>query len=304
MDRILESKQLRTVFLVMTGFMLASAILVRWLAIGSTANAGAIREAIARILDGFIASMIVTSAIGLVIYIGTREIRKASAQIEVLPSSDITRRFVEAQQKTRTWYFKGGLGRYFTSETIPNTLKNGGSGYRFRAYLVDPFNDTLCKYVANHRDNGQEGADIKIETLVTIADFARNVHRKKVWVAEACCGLIDDFAPLRVDLTDEGVFITHDNATAPAMFYRHESPFYSSYEQELTTGPNSYKMIDVLGIVDAISRQGVNPSNVLDKTYAKAVLDEVTNRLGGEYKLLEAEIESVALVAARRKSPY
>ncbi len=272
MDKILESKLLRTVFLLLFGSLLTVAILLRWLVIGSTAGAGGLKEAFARILDGYISSSIVTTAIALVIYLGTSQIRKASAQIEVLPSGDIKERLVAAQQKTRTWYFKGGLGRYFTSETIPNTLKNGEeSGYRFRAYLVDPFNEKLCEYVAKHRGEGQTGADIKIEALVTIADFVRNVHGKSAAVAEAFCGLIDDFAPLRIDLTDEGVFITHDKASAPATFYQRESPFYSSYTQELTTGPNSYAMINLMEIVEKVSGVLVNAPNVVDENYAKTV---------------------------------
>jgi hypothetical protein len=309
MDKILESKQLRRVFLLLFGSLFIIAILLRWLAIGRTAEAGELKQAFARILDGYISTSIVTTAIGLVIYIGTSQIRKASAQIEVLPSGDISKRFVAAQQKTRIWYFKGGLGRYFTSETIPNTLKNGGSGYRFRAYLVDPFNEDLCEYVASHRDEGQTGADIKIEALVTIADFVRNVHSRRVAVAEARCGLIDDFSPLRIDLTDEGVFITHDNASAPAMFYRNESPFYSSYEQELTTGPNSYAMIDLMDIVDKLSHGSANAPTVVDETYAKTVLDAVTERLRdistpGPVDVSEEEIKAVAKIAGKRKSPY
>ena len=136
MDKILESKYLRKVFLVLFGSLFTTAVLIRWLVIGSTSQAGGFREACARILDGYISSSIVTTAIGFVIYIGTSEIRKASAQIDILPASDINRRFVLAQHNTKTWYFKGGLGRYFTSETIPNTLKNGESGYRFRAFMA------------------------------------------------------------------------------------------------------------------------------------------------------------------------
>jgi hypothetical protein len=93
------------------------------------------------------------------------------------------------------------------------------------------------------------------------------------------------------------------------MFYRHESHFYSSYEQELTTGPNSYAMIDLVNIVDAISGRGVNAPNVLDKTYAKAVLDELISRLrekspSRDFKVSDEDIDRVAKVAAHRKSPY
>jgi hypothetical protein len=304
MDKILESKQLRKVFLLLFGALLMIAILVRWLAIGDMTNAGQAKQVFARIVEGYISTSFVTTVIGAVIYLGTSQIRKALAQVEVLPSGDITKRFVAAQQKTTKWYFKGGLGRYFTSETLPNTLKNGHSGYSFRAYIVDPFNKELCKYVAVHRDQGQQGDDIRIEVLLTIADFVRNVHRRRVWVTEAKCGLIDDFAPLRVDLTDEGVFITHDKATAPAMFYRNEGPFYYSYEQELTTGPNSYVMIELMEIVDAISGAGLNAPNILDKTYAKAVFEEIARRLGQKYEVSDGEIDSIVQLASDRKSPY
>jgi hypothetical protein len=304
MDKILESKQLRKVFLLLFGALLMLAIVVRWFVIGNMTNAGPTRQVFARIVEGYISTSLVTTVIGAVIYLGTSQIRKALAQVEMLPSGDITKRFVAAQQKTTKWYFKGGLGRYFTSETLPNTLKNGHSGYSFRAYIIDPFNNRLCQYVAVHRDEGQKGDDIRIETLVTIADFVRNVHRRRVWVSEAKCGLIDDFAPLRVDLSDEGVFITHDDATAPAMFYRNESPFYYSYEQELTTGPNSYVIIDLMQIVDAISSAGLNAPKVVDKTYAKAVFDGVASHLGQGYEVSEGEIDSIAHLASLRKSPY
>ena len=305
MDKILESKHLRRVFLTVLFSLLAVAIVLRWGAIGSTANAGELEQALARILDGYISTSIVTTLIGYVIYLGTSEIRKASAQIEVLPSGDITARLATAQLATTTWYFKGGLGRYLTSETIPTVLKHGEGPFRFRAYLVDPFNDELCEYVASHRGKGQKGVDIRIEALITIVEFVRNVQSKRALVAEALCGLIDDFAPLRIDLTDEGVFITHDNPSAPATFYRRESPFYSSYEQELTTGPNSYSVLNLLEVVGDLSSE--NAPNAVDEAYVTEVLGKVTERLAkistGSFDV-SGDIKKVTEMALRRKSPY
>jgi hypothetical protein len=309
MDKILESVRLRRLFVIFFGSLLAVAILLRWLAIGTTTAAQPVREALAGILDGYIASSIVTALLGFIVYLGTSEIRKASEQIEVLAADDINRRFVEAQQKTKTWYFKGGLGRYFTSETLPNTLKNGESGYRFRAYLVDPFNAELCNYVASHRGNGETGSHIRTEALLTIVEFARHVHSKRTAVAEAQCGLIDDFAPLRIDLTDEGVFITHDKASAPAIFHRRESHFYSSYDQELTTGPNSYLVIDLVQLVQNLSNKRTEVPSHIQQAYASSVLNEAcamlnSQRAGENFQVSNGDVVAVLDAAPRRKSPY
>ncbi|MCY1010030.1 hypothetical protein OV079_31600 [Nannocystis pusilla] len=230
-----------------------------------------------RILEGLVSSAIVTFGLGLVVHFGTRQLRKAEQEIQVIPAVDIHELFSRAQRETTTWYFKGGLGRYLTATALPQVLKNKRSGYRFRAYIVDPFNVDLCKEVAKCRRH-INSARVRIETLTTIVEYVRQVHDRLPSIETARCGLIDDFAPLRTDLTDIGAILTHDNPTAPAVFHKDKSLFCEGIRQELTTGPNSYREFDVRILAKALDGDACEAKK-LTNDYVRRVLAAVVTTL-------------------------
>lgn len=304
-DRILADKKLRALWLLAFGLFIGIAFLTRLLLEREYPTTGA--ELPKKILEGFISSGFVTFGLGLVVYFGTRQLREAKEEIKVVPVEEISELFADAQSRATFWYFKGGLGRYLTSKSLPEVLKNGRTGYRFRAYIVDPFNAELCKEMARARKDFTQ-ARVRIEAFTTIVEYVRQVHDSLPSIESACCGLIDDFAPLRTDLSDVGAIVTHDHPAAPAVFYKDESLFCDGIRQELTTGPNSYRNFDVRKLAVELDGDACKPK-ALTIEYVQQVLAALTAELKNERPLPDEVIPgdvaaAVVECANTRESPY
>jgi hypothetical protein len=307
MDKILANRRLRRVFLlwVLTTVVLAS--LARWILAAHTDGKG-IYSVLARVAEGFISSAVISVLVGLIIFVGTSEVREAAAQIEVLASGDISDAFEEAQRAATLWYFKGGLGRYATAKTIPNCLDNGRTGYDFRIFIVNPFDMNLCKYVSDARANGEDAAATAREAFTTIVEFCRLVQSRRTDISSASCSLIDDFSAMRVDVNDQGVIVTHSDKKSGAVRYDKNSFVYRSYRKELTTGPNSYHTIDIAATAAALAVGPPAKGNVSD-AYVSAVLEKVVAAIpavaaAAAWLSHPDEISKVVEMANSRKNPY
>jgi hypothetical protein len=310
MDKILSEKKVRWWFTLAVLLTLLVGGLIRWAWIPRVQDAQHPSEtliSISRSLESLLTSVLVTFLIGLVVTVSSRSLRSAQQNNEIISADQIGSRFDDHHKATSNWYFKGGLGRYFTVKTLPSVIGSNKTGLQFRVFMVDPFNATLCEYVNDHRANK---VNARIESLATVVDFFSQVQNHRVKIDLARLSLIDDYSPVRLDLCDAGLLITLDAKAAPAMFHAVGSHFFEATKQELTSGPNSYTNVDLLPLIPKMTEKATKRDQVTE-TYVTEVLNLFVEEAQAQLKdssiklaVSGDEITNVTEVLKKRSNPY
>lgn len=313
MDKILADSRLRRQFSTVVVLVIISLSVVRWAYLSDLQqqrlddrNTSAALDALARIIEGLASSLLVAFALALFLYWSNRDVIKATEENEIIAASQINARFKSAQGDTTTWYFKGSLGRFFTADdggTVPSLLSTKKNGLHLFAQVVDPFNPNLCKFVSKCRAGAITPARVRVEALATVVDYVRLVQNRDSQVTIARCRLVDDYLPFRVDAWDGGVFVTHDDASAPALFHCAGSAYHDGRLQELTLTMTQGRHFDVRDLATNLLVPEVERSKV-DDTYVAAVVQEVMARTSITGTLAQGEAAEVAKAIRERKSPY
>lgn len=136
------------------------------------------------------------------------------------------------------WYFKGGFGSYFRTDTLPALLKDGATGLDVMIVLIDIRDSELVEKYAEYRrqasnDEKIDGEKVRTEICQTILALANSVAKRGGAFSQARVALINTYSPFRLDFHDHGAILTHDSKTSPALKFSPDSSYYFGFKQEL-----------------------------------------------------------------------
>ncbi len=243
MQEILENKFLKRSFWISTVSILILLGFIKFFIIGVIdVNTRHWVSFSSGVIEALIATILTTIGIGSYIFYLTPRI-DPNHKVSFLPSKEFNDYFESAISSTREWYFRGGLGRFLSTEVLPKmneVASKTQSPVIVRAQILDPRNSELCEMHAqlrnsvNNADDRKNwtGLDIKISlytTIVTCAIFESNNSYLDVSVF-----LINFFSTDRVDVSTTSGIVTKDDRNVPGLKFSKESILYNSYLGDLT----------------------------------------------------------------------
>src|SRR6185437_3277793 len=123
-DQILSNRWYRNLFFLCTALLAISAILTRYYLLPKwdPALAQPFSTLIAQLLEGFVATLVVTMVIGCYLFIATPRVM-SKAKFEAVEPRAINSLLREAVLQGQKWDFRGGTGRFTRTETLPALAK-------------------------------------------------------------------------------------------------------------------------------------------------------------------------------------
>jgi hypothetical protein len=202
-------------------------------------NASVGENVTVRILEtlatGLIAALLVQA---LALLFGKDE--KSIALISILDRTiETTPAFEDAFLKTKKqWYFKGGFGSYFRKTTLPALIKKKNGKLDVMVVLVNINNDRLVESYAEYRkyasgDTKVDATVVRNEITSTIETLAKTLKANRGAFSNVRVAFVNSYSPFRIDFHDNGVILTHDSKTSPALKFSADSSYYFGYTQEM-----------------------------------------------------------------------
>lgn len=238
-----------------------------------------VENLIGRILEAIAIALLTGLSIpALAIWLGPDF--KVMQQIKILDRDlDTSPAFERALKKTGRWYFRGGMGSYFRSTTLPALLKQAPPVSVVIVMLNVKDQDLLERY-AGYR-TAQSGrkvtaSEIRESILSSIWALLEAV-KKRGAISSAKVHLADTYSSFRVDLSDKEVFLTQDNPKAPALRFDSESSYYKGFEIEFAQ--NWATTIDLSAIGSGSAR--ISPREFFSEQLHLDISDSEARMLGG-----------------------
>ena len=258
MEKILASKKSRRYFYITIISLLVSLFVIRAFAIPYyfAQESYSLGEAVKTICQNLFVSLLVTVFIGSFLFwlYGS----KPEDKMEIIDASEITQKLKELSVGTNTWFFSGGAGRYTRAITLPilaeNAKEDGNKSIELQ--VIDPNNEFLCGKYAEFRGaqkeaKGQDFWTIEnvrcqiISTIVMACYWGKKQTSLKVSIF-----LRNHFTIFRVDLADNGVMITRENAKANALFFPKGTQHYKSFRVNYLELSKQYEEINLANMVE------------------------------------------------------
>ena len=199
-------------------------------------------EVIARILEAFFSSLVVTVLIGTFVFWFTPKVMQI-AKLEPIEPREIAPLLEIAMQTTDIWWFRGGIGRYTRAMTLPslaNAARHGSSTRQITIQILDPGNRRVCREYALYRSGVRSASlerepwtelRVRRELLVTILSVYIKKAREPLLHIRLI--LASWFSTFRLDLSSHHVVLTREDHRAPAMRCDPGTYFYRAYRDDL-----------------------------------------------------------------------
>ncbi|MFC1560571.1 hypothetical protein ACFL3W_01355 [Pseudomonadota bacterium] len=252
MENILQKKHYRSAFYIIILLIVIIAIILRFFVLPQfdpTLITGFL-ELCAALLDGLLISLIVTVLIGSFVFWLTPEIVK-KAVIEVIEPKEIGPLLTKATVDTKSWIYKGACGRYTSATTLPalaKAAKSADIGRDIRLTVLNPGNSNVCSEYAIYRKSLRSSekdywSTTKVQELVlaTIVSALRLRHNEPLLRIDIF--LIDHFSAFRLDISDQYVVITKEDAKAAGLRADKGSYFYDSYIDDVRLSERQSKEV-------------------------------------------------------------
>ena len=254
------------------------------------------------VLDALIATVLVTTSVTLAFW-WTRPPQSEGGTDAFIQPFEVGQSLRNAAISSREWYYLGQTARYVRSRILPmfaDEAKSRNEKRIVRVMLINPQNDTACKYYAEYRSVCRS-ADLDSK------DWTEGRAKSEVLATVLCClelksknpnlevgvGFLTYVSLFRIDFSQSLVLITQEDGQEPAIRYYNHSRFYDSYRREiemawdqcerlnLANVPQNFDYANLEEVKDALSNSGVN-IDVFDED----IINEAVN------------------LAKRKKSPY
>ncbi|MFS2213733.1 hypothetical protein ACCD08_04425 [Telluria sp. Tellsp104] len=195
---------------------------------------------LAKILEDLSTSITVTFVISIIVWWLTPKSAE-NAKVIVLDASELKREFKSALDRSDSWWFYGGCGRYFRSavlSTMASRATADSSNKSLRAIILDPGNARLCEQHADYRAATSQGRNdgnwttsrVKCELLATIVLCLRTQQSNGLLHLQI--SVSDRFSTFRADISNSSAIETREDPKAPALKCPESSDFYKALKTE------------------------------------------------------------------------
>jgi len=242
-SNILENKYLRRSFWISTLGILFSLLMIRFFLIGDFAESDTSLsiKLLSRVIETLIAMIITTTGVGAFIFYLTPKSEK-NDNVRFLTSNNFNQYFNKALINSKEWYFRGGLGRFISTEVLPKMNKVASetqSPVIIKAQILNPKNVELCDMHAQLRNSVVNGynkndwtcRDIRVNLYSTIVTCA--IYESNNSYLDVSIFLINFFSTDRIDISTKSGIITKDDRNVPGLSFGRESILYNSYLGDL-----------------------------------------------------------------------
>ncbi len=305
MKEILEKDYSRRPFLLSIIFLLILLSFIRYYLIPDISSSfeGGWLVFFATILDGLIASVLVTVGLAVTVFAMSPDILRKS-NIRVVEPRALKTLFNTALESSEIWWYKGGCGRYFRTQTLPIMAKcarDSSQSREVRVSILNPLNEKIVEKHATFRRSTAAGysdadswtdARVRNELYATIVTTL--LYQIEAPSLRITLHLIPCYSAFRIDLSDHYAIITKEDKKAPAIFCDKGTYFYKSYKDEIVLAENQGERVSVL------NNKGYSRSK-LSASEVKAILEEVG--LWSE-KIKSVDQEEIAKLVINQKNPY
>lgn len=305
MKEILERDYARKPFLAFVGVLLVALSLFRYYTIPSLSPSvdGGWFPFLATILDGLIASIFVTVGIAVTVYVMSPDILKKS-NIRVVEPRALKTLFNTALESSEIWWYKGGCGRYFRTQTLPTMARCArdlSQSREVRVSVLNPLNEKTVKMhatfrrstAAGHSDN-QSWTDVRVRNELYATIVATLLYQIEAPSLRITLHLISSYSAFRIDLSDHYAIITKEDKKAPAIFCDRGTYFYKSYKDEIVLAESQGDRVPLLK-KDSFRLSELSASDV------KGILQEVN--LWSD-KVTPKDQEKIADLVKNPQNPY
>ncbi|MDH5834225.1 hypothetical protein [Luteimonas kalidii] len=191
-------------------------------------------DLLARTLESFSVALLTGLAIPvLAIWLGPDS--EELAKVQILDRKlETTPAFEAAFQTTSKWWFRGGMGSYFRSSTLPALLKHRPP-VEVMLVLLDIRDQKLIdRYAAYRQAQGNPAATAtEIRKNIICSIWALVMTKPGLGtITSASVHLTDVYSSFRIDLSSDWVFLTQDAPEAPALRFSSQSSYYKGFENE------------------------------------------------------------------------
>ena len=165
----------------------------------------------------------------------------SSAEVRVLPGSQVVSELRAARLSTDFWHFRGGTGTYLRPVTLPECDRLARQLRRdFSLYIeiIDPSDVDLCRLYANFRASvgPVEDEEWSIEraqkeayaTILAACWFAQHSELMHIEVR-----LSNRMTTFRWDMSSESIIQTQENAAGQALLFPRGKTYYGYWRLEL-----------------------------------------------------------------------
>ncbi|MDI5964121.1 hypothetical protein POF50_033230 [Streptomyces sp. SL13] len=177
---------------------------------------------------------------------------EAGPEIQVLHGEEIERGLAAARDGAPNWLFRGGIGTYFRTVTLPQVVEQARSGSRslsLRLEILDPADEVACGRYLRHRQSQANSGELWNRRQVERECFATVLaccwYRKRYPRLRVEIGLSRTVRAMQYDLSDDALFITQEPPLRPALKAPSGRELYAYARTELDISFDEARPVDL-----------------------------------------------------------
>lgn len=247
-----KGKRTRTTFIVVVVALCVVLAVVRWAVL--PVLFGTPSEGPDDVASQFIGDFIATALAGTALALILQWLFPGPAQppiVENVPAHEIGGQLEAALPNSRRWWYDGSTGRYQRSTTMPELARfarRDGVSREMHIVILDPTDEDLCRHYGNYRsgvtksDENYSVDRVRIDIYATILAALNFNERDPL---DITVSLKKTMSILRYDLNDEGLVITKENKTDPAIACPAASFYYNAFLEQLRMSRRQATKLDL-----------------------------------------------------------
>ncbi|YCK80548.1 hypothetical protein M1D89_15795 [Arthrobacter sp. D3-18] len=204
------------------------------------------------------------------------------AELRQVASGEIGELLLTELRRTSGWWFRGGSGRWFRDQVLPN-LALRQEPQPVSVQILDPRDEHLCERYSSYRSKQRDPADRRddesdpraIQTDLLACILSTFVYAAHSRIAPEVV-LLRTYSPLRIDMGSSMLLATVASQTAPALMARSHSFYYKSIRDEFENAAHGHGVLESL-----VPLRDVPKPTDMTADSAKAVLEGCYVTSGG-----------------------
>jgi hypothetical protein len=225
--------------------------------------------------------------------------------VRQVPAQDIGNKLEDLLERSTTWSFRGGSGRWLRRATLPRLARVLDRGAPVIVHLLDPRDERLCSEYAWYRANQRHPSDVRHDEddpRTIQADILSSIYAV-AWHAatsrvEGVVVLVRVFTPLRYDVGDDGLMVTVADRAAAGLWAAADTWYYRSIADELKEA----RRVNPTLILPTDRALFPTPAAQVDAGMVRAGLEATKVETGGQVSALLSGFASTAALDFERIS--